>query len=104
MPFPGKAIALHELWESIQEAIRLDEKRWQEQQQQEISSQKLASLSLAERQVFDRLVTGKTNKMIADELGLSVRTVEEHRGKLMKKLGVETRAALTELATTVAAK
>ena len=102
--FLEKPLRLHELWESIQEAIRLDEEKWHERQRQEVYSEKLASLSPAERQVFDRLVTGKTNKMIADELGLSVRTVEERRGKLMKKLGVENRAALMELAATVAVK
>jgi hypothetical protein len=52
--------------------------------------------------VFDRLATGKTNKMTAEELGLSVRTVEERRGKLIKELGVETRAALMELAANLA--
>jgi FixJ family two-component response regulator len=93
---------MYELWESIQQAIRLDEKKWLERQQHEANSQRLASLSPAEREVFDRLLTGKTNKMIAKELGLSVRTVEERRGKLIKKLGVQTRAVLVEFAATLA--
>ena len=100
--FLEKPLRLHELWQSIQEAIRLDEKNWLDRQQREANSQKLASLSAAERQVFDRLVTGKTNKMIAGELELSIRTVEERRGKLMKKLCAETRAALVELAASAA--
>jgi FixJ family two-component response regulator len=100
--FLEKPLRMHELWESIREAIRLDEKKWLERQQQEANTQRLASLSAAERQVFDRLLTGKTNKMIADELGLSVRTVEERRGKLIKKLGIQTRAALVEFAATLA--
>ena len=102
--FLEKPLSIHELWESIQEAIRLDETTWHERQEREVRSQKLASLNAAERQVFDQLVTGKTNKMIADELGLSVRTVEDRRGKLMKKLCVETRAALMELAATMVTK
>lgn len=100
--FLEKPLRMVELWESIQEAIRLDEKKWLERQQHEANSQRLASLSSAEREVFDRLLTGKTNKMIAKELGLSVRTVEERRGKLIKKLGVKTRAALVEFAATLA--
>ena len=100
--FLEKPLRMVELWESIQEAIRLDEKKWLERQQHEANTQRLASLSPAERQVFDHLLAGKTNKMIAEELGLSVRTVEERRGKLMKKLGIRTRAAVVEFAATLA--
>ena len=100
--FLEKPLRMHELWESIQEAIRRDEKKWLERQKHEANSQRLASLTPAERQVFDRLLTGKTNKMIAKELGLSVRTVEERRGKLIKKLGIQTRAALVEFAAILA--
>jgi FixJ family two-component response regulator len=100
--FLEKPLRMYELWESIQEAIRLDEKKLRERQQHGANSEKLASLSRAERQVFDRLLTGKTNKMIAEELGLSVRTVEERRGKLIKKLCIQTRAALVEFAATLA--
>jgi FixJ family two-component response regulator len=98
--FLEKPLRIHEMWECIQEAIRLDERIWLKQQQWEVGLQKIASLSPAEHQVFDRLVIGKTNKMIAADLGLSVRTVEERRSKLLMKLGVETRAALVELAAT----
>jgi two-component system, LuxR family, response regulator FixJ len=100
--FLEKPLRIHELWESIQEALRLDEKMWLERRRQEANSRKIASLTAAERQVFDLLAAGKTNKMIAEELGLSVRTVEERRAKLIKKLGVETRAALVELAASLA--
>jgi two-component system, LuxR family, response regulator FixJ len=99
--FLQKPLRMQELWQSIQEAIDLDQRTWQQRQQRETDAGKLASLTAAERATFDGLVSGKTNKMIADELRLSVRTVEERRGKLMKKLGVESRAALVELATTV---
>lgn len=99
--FLEKPLRLHELWECIQEAIRADEERWRQQQQRQANSERVAVLTPAERQVFDRLVAGKTNRMIAEELHLSVRTVEERRGKLARKLGVETRAALTELGASI---
>jgi two-component system response regulator FixJ len=52
------------------------------------ASQQLSSLTLRERQVLDGLLAGRVNKQIASDLGLSVRTVEVHRARMMKRLGV----------------
>jgi two-component system response regulator FixJ len=49
---------------------------------------RVASLSARERDVFDGLMSGRPNKLIAYELGLSVRTVEVHRARMMDRLGV----------------
>jgi two-component system, LuxR family, response regulator FixJ len=46
------------------------------------------ALSPRERQVLDALVAGRANKVIAFELGISVRTVEVHRARMMDRLGV----------------
>jgi len=54
----------------------------------------LGLLTPRERQVFDALLEGDTNRTIADGLGLSVRTVEIFRSKVMKKMGANN---LTEL-------
>lgn len=48
----------------------------------------VAALSPREREVLAALVAGKANKVIGFELGISPRTVEVHRAKLMEKLGV----------------
>lgn len=47
---------------------------------------RIDSLTKRERQVMDLLVEGKQNKVIAQELGISPRTVELHRSKVMEKL------------------
>lgn len=47
----------------------------------------LASLSLREQQVLHGMAQGKSNKIIAHELGLSIRSVESHRSRLNRKLG-----------------
>jgi FixJ family two-component response regulator len=60
--------------------------------------QKITQLSQRERQVFDGLVAGGTNKTIAKDLDLSPRTVETHRAHLMDRLGVNTLAELVKLA------
>ena len=51
----------------------------------EISS-RLASLTPREQEVLEHLVAGEANKMIAYELGSSMRTIEHHRAKIMSKL------------------
>jgi FixJ family two-component response regulator len=59
---------------------------------------RLAVLTPREREVFDRIVAGKLNKQIADELGIGLRTVKAHRAQLMVKLGVDSAAELGRLA------
>ena len=59
---------------------------------------RLASLSERERQVLDRVVTGQPNKIIARDLGISPRTVEIYRAKLMTKMQADSLAGLVRLA------
>ena len=56
------------------------------------------SLRPREREVFDRIVAGRLNKQIADELGISERTVKMERAQVMAKLGVGSAAELGRLA------
>ena len=53
-----------------------------------------ADLTTREREIASRLVAGMTSKQIGRELGVSHRTVEAHRMRLMRKLGVTTPAEL----------
>jgi RNA polymerase sigma factor (sigma-70 family) len=57
---------------------------------------RLATLTQREREVMDYVVAGQTNREIADILGISVKTVEAHRSRLMEKLDVESVAALVQ--------
>jgi len=57
---------------------------------------RLATLTTREREVLDRVIEGKMNKIIADELGISIKTVEAHRGKMMDKMGVRSIADLVQ--------
>lgn len=45
-------------------------------------------LTPREREVMDLLIEGRANKVIADRLGISIRTVEVHRARVLAKLGV----------------
>lgn len=58
----------------------------------------LARLSPRERQVLDLVVASKPNKIIADILGISIKTVELHRANMMSKLGVRSLPELMKVA------
>lgn len=64
----------------------------------ETARQRIEQLSRREREVLDGLVAGGTNKIIAQKLQLSPRTVESHRSHLMDRLGVSSLADLVRLA------
>jgi two-component system response regulator FixJ len=58
----------------------------------------IATLSPREREVLEALVAGRPNKVIAFDLGISVRTVEVHRSRMMERLGVRQFAEAVRLA------
>ena len=58
---------------------------------------RLAALSSREREVLDLILAGKMNKVIADKLGISMRTVEVHRAHIFDKMNVKTAVDLAGL-------
>ena len=62
------------------------------------AAQRIATLSARERQVFDALTVGHPNKVVAFDLGISVRTVEVHRARMLERLGVRSLAEAIRLA------
>jgi two-component system, LuxR family, response regulator FixJ len=67
------------------------------QGQNEVRS-RLASLTARERQVLELIVAGRANKIIAYELSISPRTVENHRARVMEKLRAKSVADLVRMA------
>ena len=63
-----------------------------------VAEARLASVSPREREVLALLVAGRMNKAIAAELGISAKTVEDHRASIMRKLQVRSVAALVQVA------
>jgi FixJ family two-component response regulator len=59
-------------------------------------AQRLAQLTAREREVMERIMAGRLNKQIADDLGISIKTVEVHRARVMDKMGVNSVAELVQ--------
>jgi FixJ family two-component response regulator len=66
--------------------------------QQRAAAERLGKLTAREHQVLERIIAGRLNKQIADDLGISIKTVEAHRANIMEKLNVNTVADLLRLA------
>ena len=64
------------------------------EQKPEMGSVPLSELSERQREVLQRVLDGKPSRQIAEELDISVKTVEFHRARIMQKLGVRTAAEL----------
>ena len=64
----------------------------------------MARLTGRESQVLERIVAGRLNKQIADDLNISIKTVEAHRANIMEKLGANTVADLLKIALAPGAK
>jgi FixJ family two-component response regulator len=82
------------LLDQIQEALARDSQLRKKQSIQKACKDKLGLLTKRERQVLDLVKGGKSNKVIANTLGVSQRTVEGHRANIMEKLEVESVAEL----------
>lgn len=67
-------------------------------EQRREAAARLEKLTARENQVLERIIAGRLNKQIADDLGISIKTVEAHRANIMEKLNVNTIADLLRLA------
>ena len=97
LDFIRKPFREHDLLERINEALNLDEDAYRQALDRQELADKLSLLSDREREVFEQVADGQMNKVIAADLGISERTVEVHRGQVMKKLGVRTLAQLVRI-------
>jgi FixJ family two-component response regulator len=60
------------------------------------TARRLGQLTQREREVLDLIIVGKLNKQIADVLGISIKTVEVHRARVMEKMGAHSLAELVQ--------
>ncbi|CUW41675.1 C4-dicarboxylate transport transcriptional regulatory protein DctR [Magnetospirillum sp. XM-1] len=95
--FVEKPFNDNELVDKVIEALAWESQRLASDADAASLAQRLENLTLRERQVMDKVLAGKLNKVIADDLGITMRTVEVHRAHLFEKMGVKTAVELAQL-------
>jgi FixJ family two-component response regulator len=96
--FLEKPVAAATLLDVIDGALKLEEAMQQGHSRRQMIAASLEKLTSRERQIMRFVIAGKMNKTIADELCISIKTVEAHRARVMQKVGVDSVAALVQLA------
>jgi RNA polymerase sigma factor (sigma-70 family) len=85
------------LLSKVQAAMRLDAEQRENVDSLRVIEQKLALLTPREQELLQLIVSGMPNKNIASELGISIKTVENHRASLMSKTGALNAADLVRM-------
>jgi FixJ family two-component response regulator len=96
--FLTKPVREAELMDAIRQALEVDRKSRPERAEIEQLRQRFNSLAPRERQVMSLVVSGRLNKQIAFELGISERTIKLYRGQVMRKMGAPSLADLVKQA------
>jgi len=102
MDFLEKPYRPDELLEKVQKAVSEDAGQRERRRRAAETRDRLNSLTPREREVMGRIAEGAANKVVAIELGISERTVEIHRSRVMKKMGVRSLAELVQRLTQAA--
>ena len=97
MDFLQKPFREEELLQKIRAALARDAESRAGREQREASRRLLETLTPREREIAGRVARGQANKVVAAELGLSQRTVEVHRARVMEKLQVRSVAELVKV-------
>lgn len=90
----------NQLADRVIEALALDAQRRARGQQSSALQERMERLTSREREVMRGILDGKLNKVIADELGIAMRTVEVHRAHIFEKMGVKSAVELAHLLAT----
>jgi FixJ family two-component response regulator len=96
--FLTKPVKRDTLLDAVGRALARDAAQRTAREEADRVQMRFASLTPRQREVFDRIVAGKLNKQIADELGIAERTVKREREQVMAKLDANSAADLGRLA------
>ena len=95
--FCEKPFSDNALVDRIEQALQASQAALAERQAVRDRQNRLASLTEREREVMLRVVAGLPNKLVADQLGISVRTVEVHRSRVFDKMNVKSAVELANM-------
>ena len=97
LDFIRKPFHEQNLLDRINEALDIEDGKRKVQMDKQQLVERFDSLSHRELEVLELVAQGKMSKVVADDLGISERTVEAHRSHIMQKLGIHTVAQLIRL-------
>ena len=83
----------------VQATISRTDRQRETAERCELLKQRLAALTPREREIFDAIGAGRVAKQVADDLGICIKTVEQHRTHIFSKLQIHRTSELTALAT-----
>ena len=95
--FVEKPFSDNALVDRIEQALQRSEAAIRERLGRRSLARRMAELTEREREVMHLVVAGRANKLIADELDISVRTVEVHRARVFEKMDVKSAVELANL-------
>lgn len=96
--FIEKPFSDKEMLRLVAQCLELERSQREARTEEEAVRRRMATLTEREREVMSLVVAGRTNRQIADALGISVKTVEVHRGRIMEKMEVGSLADLVRAA------
>ena len=95
--FVEKPFSNNALVDRVEQALQLSAQALLQRRTHDVTARALADLTEREREVMRLVIDGRPNKLIADELQISVRTVEVHRARVFEKMNVKSAVELANL-------
>ena len=95
--FVEKPFSDNGLVDRVEQALRVSDQAISARQHMEQMTQRMAELTEREREVMGLVIQGLPNKLIAEQLHISVRTVEVHRARVFEKMSVKSAVELSNL-------
>ncbi|HEX5127646.1 MAG TPA: response regulator transcription factor [Rhodocyclaceae bacterium] len=86
----------HDMLNLIEQCLGKERAQREQRRQGADAQRRIEHLTPREREVLHLIVAGRLNKQIADELGISIKTVEVHRARVMEKMGANSLAELVQ--------
>ena len=96
--FLTKPVSSEQLLQAIERAIARHHSTYRQKSVLEVIRSRVSTLTPREREVFELVIRGNTNKQAARALGCTERTIKAHRHRVMEKMQVQTLPELVSLA------
>lgn len=94
--FIEKPFGERDMLRLVEQCLQLERDTRGRRLQEADTARRLGQLTQREREVLDLIIVGRLNKQIADTLGISIKTVEVHRARVMEKMGAQSLAELVQ--------